>query len=117
VKLRIRSKFWLEDERGRPLLGGGRQKILEKIDELGSIQAAARDLNMSYRAVWGKIKTTEERSGIKLLETVPGGGRNRGARLTPQAKDLLTLFQQLHEQGNDQADALFKKLFGDILKG
>lgn len=109
--LRIKSKFWIEDETGRPVLGHGRQMILEKIDELGSIKAAARDLGMSYRAVWGKLKATEERLGVKLVETWPGGGPGRGSRLTPAARELVRMFQTLHEQGKATADSLFKKIF------
>ena len=109
--LRVRSKFWIEDELGRPVFGGGRSKILERIDELGSIRAAAADLKMSYRAVWGRIKATEERLGVRLVETSPGGGQHRGARLTPEARALLKMFRELHEKGNAQADRLFKKIF------
>ena len=111
MTLKVKSKFWIEDDKGRPVLGSGRQMILERIEELGSIRAAAADLKMSYRAVWGKIKTTEERLGVKLVETVPGGGRSRGASLTPEARELLSMFRDLHEKGNRQADALFKKIF------
>ncbi|MBW2061723.1 MAG: LysR family transcriptional regulator [Deltaproteobacteria bacterium] len=111
MPLQIKSKFWIEDEMGRPVFGQGRRIILEKIDELGSIRAAAAALKMSYRAVWGKIKSAEERLGIKLVETTPGGGKSRGARLTPEARDFLRMFQQLHDRGNTQADRLFKKVF------
>jgi molybdate transport system regulatory protein len=111
MKLSVKSKFWLVDEDGRPVFGGGRQIILEKIEELGSIQAAAQELKMSYRAVWGKIKTAEERLGMKLVDTYPGGGKQRGAALTPEARKLLDLFREFHAQGNDQADALFQQIF------
>ncbi len=111
MALQIKSKFWIEDEFGRPVFGQGRRIILEKIDELGSIRAAATDLKMSYRAVWGKIKTAEERLGIKLLETFPGGGKNKGARLTKEAREFLDMFKRLQNQGNAQADKLFKKVF------
>ena len=110
MTLKVRSKFWIVDEQGRPLFGQGRRIILEKIEELGSIKAAAEELKMSYRAVWGKIKATEERMGIKLVEATPGGGRNRGTSLTPAARQLLQVFQKMHEQGNRQADNLFHKL-------
>lgn len=109
--LQVKSKFWIEDEKGRPIFGSGRQAILEKIDELGSISAAAADLKMSYRAVWGKIRTTEQRMGTRLVETRPGGGRGRGTVLTPAAKKLIETFRRLNEQGNRQADRLFEKLF------
>lgn len=110
MQLRVKSKFWIEDQRGRPLFGSGRKLILEKIDELGSIKAASEALHMSYRAVWGKIRTTEERIGFKLVATSPGGGRHRGTTLTPAAKELIELFRQLTDQGNQQADQLFQKL-------
>lgn len=114
MTIKVKSKFWLEDENGKPLFGGGKEKILKRIDELGSIKAAAADLKMSYRAVWGKIKTTEERLGMKLVLTSPGGGPGSGARLTPAAKNLLKMFKELHEQGNKQADELFTRVFSEI---
>jgi molybdate transport system regulatory protein len=111
MKLRVRSKFWIEDETGRPVLGHGRQVILEAIDRLGSIRAAAEELQMSYRAVWGRIKATEKRLDIKLVETVPGGGPGRGARLTPLARELLTRYNELCERGNQLADEIFEEIF------
>jgi len=114
MALRVRSKFWIEDDQGRPIFGRGRGLILEKIDELGSIRATAMELQMSYRAVWGKIKATEERLGFKLVETSRGGGRGRGARLTPEAKKLLGMFQELHRQGNTLADNLFNRIFVNL---
>jgi molybdate transport system regulatory protein len=108
--IKVKSKFWIVDEKGRPVFGGGRMLILQKIDELGSMRAASDALKMSYRAVWGKIKTTEERLGMSLVETTPGGGRGRGAALTPAAKSLLRLFEELSEKGNALADELFHQL-------
>lgn len=66
---------------------------------------------MSYRAVWGKIRAVEGRLNIKLIETAPGGGRDRGTRLTEEARDFLKKFGRLHDQGNAQADALFAEVF------
>ena len=111
IRLKVKSKFWIEDEKGHPVIGGGRILILDKIGELGSIRAVADDLKMSYRAVWGKIRATEQRLGIQLIETSPGGGKNRGARLTPEAEQLIEMFNQLAEQGNKQADEIFRKVF------
>jgi molybdate transport system regulatory protein len=113
MRLRVKSKFWIEDQKGRPVFGGGRQRILERIDQLGSIKAAAEDLKMSYRAVWGKIRTTEQRLGFQLVDTNLGA-RSRGARLTPAAHRLLDLFDQLQTQGNAQADQLFERLFAEV---
>jgi molybdate transport system regulatory protein len=117
VEFRVKSKFWIEDDHGRPVLGAGRTLILETIAEHGSIKAAADALGMSYRAVWGKIKSAEEHLGLKLVETRAGGGPSRGASLTPDAERLLNLFHELHEQGNRTADEIFRKVFQDGIKG
>ena len=75
--MKLRSKFWLEDDAGEAVFGEGRRRILELIDELGSMQATAKALGMSYRGVWARVKTTEERLGAKLVETSVGRGKNR----------------------------------------
>lgn len=111
--MRVRSKFWLEDDSGEAVFGEGRRKILEHIQELGSMQATAKALNMSYRGVWARIKATEERLGVKLVETSVGRGKNRGSRLTPEAQKLLKDFKILNRKGTVHTD----KLFASIVEG
>jgi molybdate transport system regulatory protein len=38
---RIRSKIWVEDANGKVVFGLGRYRILEAVQRLGSLQAAA----------------------------------------------------------------------------
>jgi molybdate transport system regulatory protein len=111
MSMQIRSKFWLEDKDGETVFGEGRRKMLELIDDLGSMQATAKALGMSYRGVWARIKATEERLGIKLVETSVGRGKNRGSRLTPEARNLLINFKKLTEKGISHADQLFGSIF------
>jgi molybdate transport system regulatory protein len=94
--MEIKHKLWLE-KKGRVVFGHGRRTLLNAILEYRSLHAAAKKLNMSYRAAWGRLKASEERLGIKLVETHPGG---RGMELTDEAKTLLILFDAL-EQGVD----------------
>ncbi len=72
--------------------GDGRQALLERIDRLGSIRKAALEMDMPYRAAWGKIKATEEGLGIKLLERRTGGADGGGAILTQEAKCLMAAY-------------------------
>ena len=71
--LSVRSKIWVADDAGAVVFGLGRLKILTAIQRNGSIQAAAKELGMSYRAVWGRIKATQERLGQPLLLRNIGG--------------------------------------------
>lgn len=108
-KLFIRSKIWIEDEGGKVVFGLGRLKILEAVHRLGSLQAAAKELKMSYRAVWGRIKATEERLGFPLLVRSKGGVAGGGSQLMPFALELVQQFRQLHKNVVLESDKLFEK--------
>lgn len=91
--MKAKCKIWLE-EKGGVAFAEGRRMLLEAIDRLGSLNAAAKELGMSYRAAWGKIKATEKALGIKLLVVATGGKGGGGAALTPDAKELLLKYKK-----------------------
>lgn len=114
-KLTVKSKIWVEDENGKVVFGAGRLRILKAIEEQGSILAAAKALGMSYRAVWGKIKATEERLGQPILRKQTGGAHGGGSQLTPFARTLVDRFQQLEDLSRSTADAFFSGVFAGPL--
>jgi molybdate transport system regulatory protein len=109
----IRSKVWIEDTSGNVIFGLGRFKILKAIDRCGSLNAAAKELKMSYRGLWGKIKTTEKSLGAPLLIKNAGGSAGGGSTLTPLAHKLMQNFKELHDSVNREADNLFEDVFND----
>ena len=110
-QLVIRSKIWIEDQEGKVVFGSGRLKILDAVERHGSILAAAKEMNMSYRAVWGKIQATEVRLGQPLLHRKAGGARGGGSQLTPLGKALVERFRQLQKLTETTANGLFQDLF------
>jgi len=68
-----------------------RDNLLKAIEECKSLNAAAKKLNMSYRAAWGRLKASEERLGIKLVERSSG----EALRLTAEAKAFIEEFDRL----------------------
>ena len=114
--LHIRSKIWIEDESGNVVFGLGRLRILDAINRLGSIQGAAKELKMGYRAVWGRIKATEERLNRPLLVRNIGGNAGGGSQLTPFALALVEQFRQLQHQVLSESDAAFEKKMAPHLK-
>ncbi len=110
----IRSKIWIVDPGGQVIFGLGRLRILEAVARQGSIQAAAAELKMSYRAVWGRLKATEARLGRPLLVRNIGGAAGGGSRLTPFAQALVEHFRALQREMNADADHLFEARLGGL---
>jgi molybdate transport system regulatory protein len=112
----LRTKIWIVDASGDVLFGMGRVKILEAIDRSGSINAAAKSLKMSYRAVWGRIKATEERLGKSLVVRTTGGASGGGSTLTPFARELIRDYKAFRLQVIEDADSRFAKMLLSKLK-
>ncbi len=110
-KLAIKSKIWIEDDKGSMVFGLGRLHILGAIEKHGSILAASKSLNMSYRAAWGKIKATEQRLGKSLLTRQVGGLSGGGSQLTPFAKALVKKFIYLQSLVEREVDLFFEEHF------
>ena len=109
--MKIRTKVWIDDDKGNVIFGSGREHMLEAIERLGSMNKAAKELNMSYRALWGRIKSTEERLGAEVLVRKAGGGKRCGSSLTPVGKDFLKRYKRMKERIVKVADQEFAKLF------
>ncbi|MEN6439174.1 MAG: LysR family transcriptional regulator [Syntrophobacter sp.] len=110
-RLLIKSKIWIEDADEEVVFGAGRLYILEAVSRNGSIHAAAQELKMSYRAVWGKLRATEKRLGQPLLSRKTGGIQGGGSELTPFARELIDRFGRLDAVVRNAADELFEDLF------
>lgn len=110
--LTIRSKLWVEIE-GQPVFGRGRRFLLEAIDRYGSINQAAKEVNISYRKAWGYIRAMEERLGFRLIERQTGGKNGGGATLTEEARQFLTKYEELELGIREMVDERFRKIFKD----
>lgn len=90
LRLRLRLKA------GKKLvLGPGRLDMLEGIEETGSISAAARRMGMSYRRAWTLVDDLNQCFREPLVESVAGGQRGGGARLTAFGAEVAALYRQV----------------------
>lgn len=108
--MEIKSKLWIEVD-GEPVFGRGRRFLLQAIDQYGSINQAAKEINISYRKAWGYIKAMEERLGIKLVEWQAGGKNGGGALLTKEARGFLKNYEAMEEGIREIVDKKFGKIF------
>jgi len=96
------------------VFGHGRAALLKTIQEEGSLSAAAKKLNISYRHAWGYLQASEQRLGFKLLSTSIGGPGGGGAVLTRKAEALLKKYEQLQEWANEAVNEKYHELFADF---
>src|SRR3990172_3776860 len=109
-EMEIRSKIWIEVD-GEPVFGRGRRFLLEAIDSHGSINQAAKEVDISFRKAWSHIKAMEERLGVKLVDRQTGGKNGGGAALTKEARTFLRKFEEMEEGRRELVDEKFKKIF------
>lgn len=110
IHMEIRSKFWIEIDE-EPVFGRGRRFLLEAIDTYGSINQAAKEINISYRKAWSYIKAMEDRLGIKLVERHVGGRNGGGTVLTDDARDFLRKYMMMEEGLREIVDDRFRQIF------
>lgn len=108
--MQVKSKVWLEKD-GELVFGVGKSLILKAIGETGSINKAAKKMNMSYRHAWSYIRSAEKRLERPLLIKIKGGKEGGGAVLTDYAKDLLEKFEKLEEDVKIYTNKRHKGIF------
>jgi molybdate transport system regulatory protein len=92
-------------------LGDGRARLLELINERGSLQQAAKEFAMSYRNAWGYLGELERAAGFKFVDRGAGGGPRSGMRLTREAKQFLARYWKFHAGVERAAQRSFVQAF------
>lgn len=105
--MKLRSNQLLVSDDGGIIMGNGRMQILYSIDRTGSINLTSKEMNMSYKAVWSKIKSTEKNFGKPIVHS----DKKTGTRLTAEGRNLLEKYRQLKIRCMQADDALFAELF------
>jgi molybdate transport system regulatory protein len=85
----------LGDERR---IGPGKIKLLELIGSTGSISAAAREMEMSYRRAWLLIDEVNAALKAPVVETATGGSGGGGAVLTPFGEMLVATYRDIEKE-------------------
>ena len=107
VNLKLRSSQWIVDENNNIILGKGRMEILENIEKTGSMNQAAKQMKMSYKAVWSKIKVTEKNLNAKIVHA----DRKNGTRLSREGKELVKKYKLLIKECISSDDKIFDGIF------
>jgi len=104
-------KVWLEKD--GVVFGDGLFELLSLIHNYGSISQAAKLMDMSYRAAWGKIKAFEKQWGISLVLSQTGGESGGGTVLTLEATELVECYRSFNDDLKSAMEKSFQNWFGE----
>jgi molybdate transport system regulatory protein len=107
----MKPKFKVWVTFGELKFGDGRARLLEAIDEVGSLRKAAERFEMSYRNAWGYLRELERASGFKVVERVPGGGPHSGMRLTDKGRVFLERYRKFRSGLDETVQRQFERSF------
>lgn len=79
-------------------LGPGKVELLERIAESGSIAAAGRAMNMSYRRAWRLVADLNAHFAEPLVTAQMGGRQGGGARLTGFGTQLVAQYRAIERE-------------------
>ena len=79
-------------------MGPGKAALLESIARTGSISAAARDMELSYRRAWLMVDVMNRCFKQKLVDCTPGGGEKSGAQVTQAGRTALAAYRALQDR-------------------
>ncbi|WP_076790543.1 TOBE domain-containing protein [Chlorobium sp. KB01] len=93
----LEGSIWFQKAENR-YLGGERIALLEKIDELGSINSAAKAVGISYKTAWHLVNMVNNLAEKPLVDRVTGGKGGGGTVLTREGKKVIEQFRIVQEE-------------------
>jgi molybdate transport system regulatory protein len=93
TRLTIRIDF-----EGAEAFGPGKARLLELIEEHGSIRSAAAAMSMSYRHAWLLLQAVEDTFGAPVITTATGGAKGGGAKLTELGRSVVARYRAIETQ-------------------
>lgn len=100
------------DPEGR--IGPGKIQLLENIQATGSISAAGRAMEMSYKRAWDLVDELNRICGQAAVERQTGGKNGGGAMLTPFGESLVSRYRAIEQAASAAARQQLLALKKDI---
>ena len=76
-------------------IGPGKIALIEAIAETGSITAAAKSLDMSYRRAWMLLDELNRSLDRPAVDSAKGGQNGGGSQLTDSGLKLVALYRNI----------------------
>lgn len=98
----------VELERG--WLGHGKIELLENIARTGSLAAAARAMQMSYKRAWELLAAINDMFSKPVTVSLPGRNVEGSTRLTPFGERVVALYRSIERRATQATTAAIQEL-------
>jgi molybdate transport system regulatory protein len=95
---------------GERSIGPGKIRLLELINETGSISAAGRALAMSYHQAWLLIDELNHMFREPVVTAQTGGGGGGGASVTETGNGIVRLYREMERRAYGASTPEFRSL-------
>ena len=95
-------------------IGPGKIRLLENIHKCGSISAAGRAMDMSYKRAWDLVDEINRICRQAAVEGQTGGKNGGGAVLTPFGISLVTRYRKIERNAASAVRKELQALRSDI---
>ncbi len=106
---RLRGKLEVDSEFGT-FLGDTRIRLLEAIEQHGSISQAAKAVPLSYKAAWDAVDSMNNLAEQPLVIRSTGGKHGGGTLLTDYGRKVIALYRALEAEYQTALDRLAKSM-------
>lgn len=94
----VHARFWLIGANKSGYLGVGKVRLMELIDNLGSISQAAKTLGMSYKRAWSLIEEVNKIGSLPYVTKEVGGAGGGHATLTDAGRAAIEQYRSLETE-------------------
>jgi molybdate transport system regulatory protein len=95
-------------------LGPGKAELIERIDQTGSISAAARAMGMSYRRAWQLVEALNADFRQPVISTAVGGRQGGGASVTAYGRRLAARFRAMEDKASAAVAADLRRFAAEL---
>jgi molybdate transport system regulatory protein len=99
-----------------PRVGLDRVALIEAVDELGSITAAAKRLGLSYKGAWDIVQALNNLFATPLIEAAPGGKNGGEAHATDRGREVAGAFRRVQTEIDAAVAKLEANLSGEAAR-
>lgn len=109
--MKTSTKITFYSDSGEKFFGEGPACLLRKVEELGSLRAAALSMEMAYSKALKLVRQAESALGYSLISRTTGGRDGGGSALTPDGRQWLIRYEAYRDACIQENRRLYRKFF------